>query len=164
MYKKSQGTAAKLVYMGHVLTENRHGLILDALVTPATGTAERDAALTMLGDRPTRGHRTVGADKNYDTRAFVRDTRALGVTPHVAQFPDTPHRQSALDARTTRHAGYDVSQRKRKLVEQVFGWMKTIGMLRKLRHRGGPLVDWLFTFAAATYNLVRLRTLLAQPA
>jgi IS5 family transposase len=164
LYKKADGTAAKLAYLGHVLMENRHGLIVDALVTPATGTAERDAALTMLADRPARTGVTVGGDKLYDHRAFVHGARALGVTPHVAQFPDTPHRGSAIDGRTTRHRGYDMSQRKRKLVEQAFGWMKTVGLLRKLRHRGGPLVHWIFTFAAATYNLVRLRTLLAQPA
>jgi transposase len=164
LYKKAQGTAAKLVYLGHVLTENRHGLIVDALVPPATGTAEREAALTMLGDLPDRAGRTVGGDKNYDTRAFVQDTRALGVPPHVAQFPETPHRGSAIDGRTTRHPGYALSHRTRKLVEQAFGRMKTIGLLRKRRHRGGPLVHWIFTFAAATYNLVRLRTLLVQPA
>jgi transposase len=163
LYKKSTGSEAKLAYLGHLLTENRHGLIVDALVTPATGTAERDAALTMLGDRPRGRHRTVGGDKNYDTRDFVRHTRELAVTPHVAQYPETDRRGSAIDGRTTRHAGYEISQRKRKLVEQAFGWMKTIGLLRKLRHRGGPLVHWVFTFGAATYNLVRLRRLLTQP-
>jgi transposase len=164
LYKKSHGSEAKLAYLGHLLTENRHGLIIDALVTAATGTAERDAALTMLGDLSDGNRITVGGDKNYDTRDFVRDTRAMGVTPHVAQFPETERRGSAIDGRTTRHVGYEISQRKRKLVEQAFGWMKTIGMLRKLRHRGGPLVNWIFTFAAATYNLIRLRTLMAQPA
>jgi transposase len=164
LYKKSTGREAKLAYLGHLLTENRYGLIVDALVTPATGTAERDAALTMLGDLPRGRRRTIGGDKHYDTRDFVRDTRKLGVTPHVAQYPETDRRGSAIDGRTTRHAGYAISQRKRKLVEQAFGWMKTIGLLRKLRHRGGPLVHWVFTFAAATYNLVRLRRLLTQPA
>jgi transposase len=160
LFKKSTGSAARLVYMGHLVTENRHGLIVDALVTPATGTAEREAAVTMLEDLPDADRITVGADKNYDTRDFVRQTRALGVTPHVAQYPETPHRGSAIDGRTTRHPGYGLSQRKRKLVEQAFGWMKTIGLMRKLRHRGGPLVNWVFTFAAATYNLVRLRRLI----
>jgi transposase len=164
LYKKSAGTEAKLAYLGHLLTENRHGLIVDALVTPATGTAERDAAMTMLSDLPSGRRRTIGGDKNYDTRAFVREARELGVTPHVAQYPETERRGSAIDGRTTRHAGYAISQRKRKLVEQAFGWMKTVGLLRKLHHRGGPLVHWIFTFAAATYNLVRLRRLLAQPA
>ena len=164
LYKKSTGSEAKLAYLGHLLTDNRHGLIVDALVTAATGMAERDAALTMLGDRPEGDRLTVGGDTNYDTRDFVRLTRAIGVTPHVAQYPETPRRGSAIDGRTTRHAGYAISQRKRKLVEQAFGWMKTIGLLRKLHHRGGPRVNWIFTFAAATYNLVRLRTLLTQPA
>ena len=164
LYKKSSGSEAKLAYLGHLLMENRHGLIVDALVTAATGTAEREAALTMLGDLPDRGRVTVGGDKNYDTRDFVHHTREMRITPHVAQYPETARRGSAIDGRTTRHAGYEISQRKRKLVEQAFGWMKTVGLLRKLHHRGGPLVDWIFTFHAAAYNLVRLRTLLAQPA
>jgi transposase len=164
LYKKSSGSEARLVYLGHLLTENRHGLVVDACVTTATGTAEREAALTMLADLPDGGRKTLGGDKNYDTREFVRDTRDLGVTPHVAQYPDTTRRGSALDGRTTRHAGYEISQRKRKLVEQAFGWMKTVGLLRKLHHRGNPLVNWVFTFHAAAYNLVRLRTLLARPA
>jgi transposase len=163
LYKKSTGSEAKLCYLGHLLTENRHGLIVDARVTAATGTAERDAALTMLGDLPDGGRITVGGDKNYDTRDFVRSTREMRVTPHVAQYPETDRRGSAIDERTTRHAGYEMSQRKRKLVEQAFGWMKTIGPLRKLHHRGDRLVNWNFTFAAAAYNLVRLRTLLAEP-
>jgi len=164
LYKKSSGGEAKLAYLAHLLTENRNGLIVDALVTPATGTAERDAALTLLDDLPAGRRRTVGSDKNYDTLDFVRQTRAMGVTPHVAQYTATPRRRSAIDGRTTRHTGYAMSQRKRKLVEQAFGWMKTIGGMRKLHHRGGPLVNWLFTFAAAAYNLVRLRRLLIQPA
>ena len=125
--------------------------------------AERDAALAMLGALPAGGRVTVAGDANYDTRDFVRHTRDMGITPHVAPYPETPHRGSAIDARTTRHHGYEISQRKRKLVEQAFGWMKTVGLLRKLHHRGGPLVDWIFTFHAAAYNLVRLRRLLAQP-
>lgn len=164
LYKKSSGSEAKLAYLGHLLMENRHGLIVDALVTAATGTAERDAALLMLGELPDGDRVTVGGDKNYDTRDFVHTSREMGVTPHVAQYPETDRRGSAIDGRTTRHAGYDVSQRKRKLVEQAFGWMKTVGLLRKLHHRGGPLVEWVFTFHAAAYNLVRLRTLLARPA
>jgi transposase len=164
LYKKSSGSEARLAYLGHLLMENRHGLIVDAVVTAASGTAERDAALTMLGDLPEGDRITVGGDKNYDTRDFVRDTREMRVTPHVAQYPDTERRSSAIDGRTTRHPGYAISQQKRKLVEQAFGWMKTVGLLRKLHHRGGPLVEWVFTFQAAAYNLVRLRTLLAQPA
>jgi transposase len=163
LYKKSSGSEAKLAYLGHLLTENRHGLIVDTLVTAATGTAERDAALMMLGDLPEGGRITAGGDKNYDTRDFIQYLREMGITPHVAQYPDTARRGSAIDGRTTRHPGYEISQRKRKLVEQAFGWMKTIGPLRKLHHRGGLLVNWNFTFAAAAYNLVRLRTLLANP-
>jgi transposase len=164
LFKKTSGGEAKLAYLGHLLMENRHGLIVDALVTPATGTAEREAALTMLAELPDGGRITVAGDKNYDTRDFVRSSRELGVTPHVAQYPDTACRHSAIDGRTTRHSGYAVSQRKRKLVEQAFGWMKTVGGLRKLHHRGGALVDWIFTFAAAAYNIVRLRRLLAATA
>jgi transposase len=163
LYKKATGAEAKLAYLGHLLMENRNGLIVDARVTAATGTAERDAALTMLGDLPDGRCITVGGDANYDTRDFVRHTREMGVTPQVTQYPETDRRGSAIDARTTRHSGYEISQRKRKLVEQAFGWMKTVGLLRKLHHRGGPLVDWIFTFHAAAYNLVRLRRLLAQP-
>jgi transposase len=163
LFKKTSGSEAKLAYLGHLLMENRHGLIVDALVTAATGTAERDAAVVMLGERPNGRRITVAGDKNFDTRDFVRSSRAMGVTPHVAQFPDTGRRRSAIDRRTTRHPGYDISQRKRKLVEQAFGWMKTVGVLRKLHHRGRPRVDWIFTFHAAAYNLVRLRRLLAQP-
>lgn len=163
LYKKSTGAEAKLAYLGHLLMENRNGLIVDAMVTAATGMAERDAAVTMLGDLPGGGRITVSGDANYDTRDFVRHTREMDVTPHVTQYPETARRGSAIDARTTRHPGYEISQRKRKLVEQAFGWMKTVGLLRKLHHRGGPLVDWIFTFHAAAYNLVRLRRLLARP-
>jgi len=143
-----------MAYLGHVLMENRHGLIVNACATAATGTAEREAAVIMLPTGTRR--RTLGADKNYDVASFVALVRAAGITPHVAQKV----RFTAIDERTTRHAGYQISQRKRKLVEQAFGWMKTVGLLRKLRHRGGALIDWIFTFTAAAYNLVRLRTLL----
>ena len=164
LYKKANGQESKLAYLGHVLTENRHGLIIDALVTHATGTAERDAAGAMVADLPATRRATVAGDKNYDTKGFVQLLRDLGVTPHVAQYPETPHRGSAIDGRTTRHPGYEVSQRKRKLVEQCFGWMKTVGLLRKLRHRGGARVNWTFIFTAAAYNLVRMRKLIEQPA
>ncbi len=164
LYKKATGHEAKLAYLGHLLTENRHGLIIDAAVTVASGTAERDATIRMLGDLPrTTQRRTVGADKLFDTRAWVAAVRALGITPHVAQYV-RPRGGSAIDARTTRHPGYAVSQRKRKLIEQVFGWMKTVGLFRKLRHRGQPLVAWMFSFGAAAYNLVRWRNLRARPA
>jgi len=158
LYKKARGREARLGYLGHVLMEHRSGLIVRATVTPADGYGERDAALTMLEGVP--GHRriTVAADKGYDTRDFVANVRALHATPHIAQ--QTKGRRSAIDGRTTRHVGYAISQRKRKLVEQGFGWMKTVGGLRKLRHRGGRLVTWVFTFTAAAYNIVRLRRLL----
>lgn len=160
LYKKAAGREAKLAYLGHLLTENRHGFIVDTAVTEATGTAEREAAIAMLSELPLTTQRvTVGGDTNFDTRAWVATMRAMQITPHVAQFPETPHRGSAIDGRTTRHAGYALSQRKRKLVEQAFGWMKTVGLLRRLRHRGGGLVDWIFSFTAAAYNLVRWRNL-----
>lgn len=156
--KKGPGREAKLAYVGEVLMENRHGLVIDACVVTATGTAERDAATDLLQALPARPA-TVGGDKAYDTRAWVETARALGVTPHVAQAP-----HSAIDARTTRHPGYPVSQRHRKRIEEVFGWMKTVGGLRKLRHRGTARVEWHFLFVAAAYNLVRLRTLMRVPA
>ena len=162
LYKKAQGRAAQLGYLGHVLLEHRSGLIVDAMVTPADGHGERDAALVMLERRPGRHRLTVAADKGYDMRDFVTNLRAMTVTPHVAQH--TRRRRSAIDERTTRHPGYAISQQKRKLVEQGFGWMKTIGGLRKLRHRGGPLVNWIFTFTAAAYNIVRMRRLLPMTA
>ncbi len=157
LYKKGRGYEAKLSYLGHVTMENRNGLVIDARLTPATGTAERDAALEMAADIPGRHRVTLGADKGYDTRGFVADLRALGVTPQVAQ--NTTGRRSAIDGRTTRHRGYAISQRTRKRVEEVFGWMKTIGLLRKTRHRGVARIGWMFLFTAAVYNLVRLRTL-----
>lgn len=162
LYKKARGREAHLGYLGHVLMENRHGLLVDALVTLATGTAERDAALVMISRRPGAHRITVGADKAYDTRDEVRTLRELHATPHVAQF--TTGRRSAIDGRTTHHPGYAVSQQKRKLVEQAFGWLKTIALLRKVRHRGGGRVEWTFTFAAAAYNLVRMRRLIGEAA
>jgi transposase len=163
LYKKAVGREAKLGYLAHLLTENRHGVIVDTAVTSATGTAERDAALAMLGELPLTARRiTVGGDKNFDAAAWVGAVRRMGITPHVAQ--NRNGRRSAIDDRTTRHPGYAVSQQRRKLVEQPFGWMKTVGLLRKLRHRGGRLVDWIVSFTAAAYNLVRWRTLIARPA
>jgi transposase len=164
LYKKARGREARLGYLGHVLMEHRSGLIVNATVTPADGYGERDAAVVMIGTLRGRRRITVAADKAYDTRDFVANLRAMHVTPHVAQYRESPHRASALDGRTTRHAGYAISQQKRKLVEQGFGWMKTVGGLRKLRHRGGPLVTWIFTFTAAAYNIVRLRRLLLATA
>ena len=156
--RKGSGKEAKLSYSGHVLMENRHGLVAEAEVLQANGTAERDAALVMMeaipGDHPV----TVGADKNYDTKDFVAEVRNLKATPHVTQNVHE-RRRSAIDGRTTRHAGYVISQKKRHRIEEIFGWMKTVGGMRKLRHRGLPLVGWMFTFAAAAYNLVRMRNL-----
>jgi transposase len=159
LYKKAKGQEAKLAYLGHVLMENRHGLVVDTRVTQATGTAEREAALAMAEAIPGQQRVTLGADKNYDTRDCVHELRELRVTPHVAQ--NTSGRSSAIDGRTTRHPGYAISQRKRKCVEEIFGWLKTVGLLRKVRHRGAARVGWMFTFAAAVYNLVRMRTLAA---
>jgi transposase len=156
--RKGPGREAKLSYAAHVLMENRHGFIIDTAVTPADGYAEIDAALTMLSALPATGRVTVAGDKGYDTRRFVRTCRQMGITPHVAQKTS----QSAIDGRTTGTPGYAISQQRRKRVEEAFGWMKTVGLLRKLRHRGGPLVHWVFTFAAAAYNLVRLRTLVMR--
>ena len=162
LYKKAVGREAKLGYLAHLLTENRHGLIVDTAVTAASGTAERDAAIAMLGELPLTARRlTVAADKAYDIRAWVAAVRRMRITPHVAQN-EFGCGGSAIDARTTRHAGYRWSHRKRKLIEQAFGWLKTVALLRKLRHRGGRLVDWIFTFGAAAYNLVRWRNLIAQ--
>jgi len=164
LYKKAVGREAKLGYLGHLLTENRHGFIVDTAVTAASGTAERDAAIVMLGELPLTARRiTVAGDKAYDTRAWVAAVRRMGITPHVAQN-EFGYGGSAIDARTTRHPGYRWSHRKRKLVEQAFGWLKTVALFRKLRHRGGRLVDWQFSFGAAAYNLVRWRTLVAQHA
>jgi len=156
--RKGQGKEAKLSYAGHVLLDNRHGLVANVCATAATGTAERDAAQLLLAASAPPPRSTVGGDKGFDVRSFVAAVRALQITPHVAQKATG----TAIDGRTTRHAGYAISQQKRKLIEQVFGWMKTVGGLRKLRHRGGALVDWIVTFTAATYNLIRLRTLLAR--
>ncbi len=157
--RKGKAQEAKLFYTGHVLMENRNGLAVAGCVIPASGHAERAAALALLGEREGRERVTLGADKGYDTRDFVAAVRLLGVTPHVAQ--NTTNRASAIDGRTTRHPGYGVSQRRRKRVEEIFGWLKTVGLMRKTRHRGTRRVDWMFTFALAAYNLVRIRTLTA---
>jgi hypothetical protein len=159
LYKKAKGQEAKLCYLGHVLMENRHGFVVDTQLTQATGTAEREAALAMAEEIPGQHRVTLGGDRNYDTQAFVSDLREVQVTPHVAQH--TTGRTSAIDGRTTRHPGDAISQRKRKQVEEIFGWLKTVGLLRKTRHRGMARVGWMFTFAAAVYNLVRMRTLVA---
>src|SRR5665811_971338 len=159
--RKGSGKEARLCYAGHTLIENRHGLIVAAELTQASGSAEREAGLRLLEkERARRGGRmSVGADKGYDVKGFVAGVRELHVTPHVAR----KKRGSAIDGRTTRHEGYAVSLRRRKLIEEGYGWMKDIGGLRKLRHRGKAKVTAIFTFTCAAYNLVRLRTLLAEP-
>jgi len=154
LFKKAKGHEAKLAYLGEVLMENRHGLVVDACVVPATGTGERDAATSLIAGLPRR-RVTIGGDKGYDTHGFVETLRALEATPHLAQ----KQKSRTLDGRTTRHPGYAISQRARKQIEEIFGWMKTVGGLRKLRHRGGGRVNWQFLLAAAAYNLVRMRTL-----
>ena len=155
LYRKGYGKEAKLSYMGHVLMENRHGLAVDGRLTQATGRAEWEAALEMAEDVPGRHRVTLGADKGYDMPGVVASFRSLRVTPHVAN----KRSGSAIDDRTTRHGGYETSQRKRKLVEPIFGWIKVVAGLRKTRHRGREKVGWMFIFALAGYNLVRMRNL-----
>ncbi len=161
--RKSEGKESKLSYSGNLLVENRNGLIMKAEVFAANGTAERDAALVMLEQIPGGKQVTVGGDKGFDTRDFVAECRHLGVTPHVAQNLGR-RGGSAIDGRTTHYPGYRHSQRKRKRIEECFGWLKTIALLRKVRHRGVCKVDWIFTFACAAYNLVRIRNLATVPA
>jgi transposase len=161
-YRKGAGRAAKLCDQGHVLMENRHGLAIDGGLTAANGYGERAAAREMVGPWA-QGHRVrLGADKAYATRDFVEALRGLQVTPHVAQ--NTSNRSSAIDGRTTRHAGYEVSQQKRKRIEGIFGGLKTVGLLRQTRHRGRRRVGWMFVFSLAVYNLVRIRNLTEQAA
>lgn len=155
---KKGSTGAKLVHHGHVMTENRNGLVMAAEVTISTGTCEVEAASRLIQERPTEGNATVGGDKLFDNATFVKNARANGVTPHVAKN-EYGNVSSNIDNRTTRHKGYEISQRRRKMVEEVFGWMKTVGLLRKTRHRGTRLVGWMFEFAAAIYNLIRMRNL-----
>jgi transposase len=158
--RKSGTHEAKLAYCGNVLIENRNGLVVDAELRMCSGTAERDAARMMIGSLEGSAAVTVGADKGYDTKDFVKDLREMNATPHVAQNLKRPG-GSAIDGRTTRHAGYQISQMKRKRIEEVFGWLKTVGLLRKTRHRGLFRAGWVFTFAATAYNLVRMRNLLS---
>lgn len=157
LFKKSAGKEAKMCYQGHAVMENRNGLIVNGTITQASGTAEREAAAEMVAELTNGRRKTVGGDKAYDTKDFVEDLRALKVTPHVAQ--NTSNRSSAIDGRTTRHEGYKISLKVRKRIEEAFGWIKTLGNLRKTRHRGVPKVDWYFTLTIAAYNLVRMRNL-----
>ncbi len=161
LFRKGPGKEAKLCHMGHLMTENRNGLIVDARLTEANGTAERTTALEMVDDNAPPGS-SIGADKGYDTKDFVAGCRERGCVPHVAQ--NTTNRRSAIDGRTTRHPGYTLSMQKRKQIEEPFGWIKTVGGLRKTRHRGSELVEWFFVLTASAYNLVRLPKLLASAA
>jgi transposase len=163
LYRKGRRKEAKLCFMGHALMENRNGLIVAATATRASGHAERLAALHLIkphADRPRPV--TLGGDKGFDARDFVDELREINVTPHVAQ--NLSGRRSAIDGRTTRHPGYDVSLRIRKRIEEAFGWAKTVAGMRKARHRGLPKIDWQFTFAMAAYNLIRLPKLLGATA
>ena len=157
--RKGKGKESKLSYAGHVLMENRHGLAVNCCVTQATGRAEPEAALAMVEEIPGWRRVTLGADKGYDRKELVQQMREHRVTPHFAR-----KETSIIDQRTTRHPGYVISQRKRKRVEEIFGWLKTVGGLRKTRHRGVARVDWIFCFALAAYNLVRMRNLLRATA
>jgi transposase len=158
LFRKGAGKEAKLCHMGHLMMENRNALIVDARLTEANGTAERTTALDMIDDN-TRPGSTVGGDKNYDTADFVQGCRERGCTPHVSQ--NNTNRRSAIDARTTRHPGHRISTVKRKQIEEAFGWIKTVGGLRKTRHRGRSLVEWFFVLTATAYNLVRIPKILA---
>jgi transposase len=159
LYKKSRGSGAKLCYLGHVEMENRNGLAVNSRLTQAHGRAEPNAALEIVEEIAGLGRVTLGADKGYDRKEFVQELRDHNVTPHIAQ-----KQHSAIDQRTSRHGGYVISQTKRKRVEEIFGWLKTVGGLRKTRHRGVARVGWMFTLALAAYNLVRMRNLLPAPA
>ena len=166
LYRKANGAESKLAYLGHVLMDNRHGLVSAVRLTRAHGKAEREAAVAMIAARVAGGRQpkkriTVGADKGFDTKDTVRDWRGLGATPHVAQI--TKQHPSAIDGRTTRHVGYAMSQKVRKRIEEVFGWMKTVGLVRQTKMRGVARVGWMFAFTAAAYNLVRLRRLMPLP-
>ena len=166
LFRKGDGQASQLCFIGHVRMENRNGLAVGTELTRAAGSAERLAALAMT-ENLAAGHKTLGADKGYDTQDFVMELRELGVTPHVAQNAyqtQTARRRSAIDGRTTRHEGYLVSQKKRKRIEEIFGWLKTIGGQRQTRFRGLDRVKMAFTFALAAYNLIRMPKLMAKTA
>ena len=156
---------AKLAFLGHALMENRCGLLVDACLTQANGHAERLAALAIIephADRPVAV--TLGADKGYDAADFVNELRTMAVRPHVAQNTTRHRGRSAIDARTTRHAGYAASQRVRKRIEEAFGWMKSVGGMRRPMLRGTDRVGWAFTLVAAAYNLIRLPKLIGTAA
>lgn len=167
LYRKADGRESRLCFMGHVLMENRNGLVVDAMLTEATGTAEREAALAMLDRRKAARRITLGADKAYDITDFVADLRDRKVTPHIAVQGTVSKtgkvRKTAIDGRTLRHAGYQISQRIRKRIEEIFGWVKKPGGLAKVKVRGRPRADAVFTLTAVAYNLVRLPKLIAPP-
>jgi len=162
LYRKG-GQETLLGFLGHLIIENRNGLVVTAQVSRATGTAERDTALEMVNGICGTKRITLGGDKAYDTKDFVEELRQRNVTPHVAENI-CRNRHSAIDKRTTRHPGYEISQKKRKRIEEVFGWMKTVGLMKQTRYRGTDRVGWMFTFAAAAYNLIRIRNLTAATA
>ncbi len=155
--RKGKGKESRLSYSGHQLTENRHGLIVDATLTTTTGMAEREAAIDMISRLPGTDRKTLGADKGYDAVGFVEACRSNEATPHVAQ-----KKYSALDQRTTRHPGYPQSLKRRKMDKERFSWMKDFGLLRKLRHRGLAKVGWIFKFTAAACNIVMMRRLMEE--
>jgi IS5 family transposase len=160
LFRKGLGKEAKLCFMGHLLTENRNGLVVQTSLSQASGTAEREAALAMLEGVPGNHRITLGADKNYDVHSFVAEARALRVTAHVAQ--NVTNRRSAIDRRTTRHVGYEISQRVRKRIEEAFGWAKYVGPLRKTKFRGLARVNFQSLLTFSGYNLIRMRNLLAE--
>lgn len=159
IYRKGKGKESKLAYMGHVLMENRNGLVVDAELTLCSGTAERDTAFKMAKKIPGKHRKTIGADKNYDTQDFTNKLKSQKITPHVAQ---KTHCKSGIDGRITHHSGYEISQRKRKRVEEIFGWLKTVGGLRKTKFRGRDKVGWMYLFSLSVYNLVRMKNLVEE--
>jgi transposase len=160
LFTKSRGQSARLSFMGHVLMENRNGLAVDARLSQASGRAETDAAFEMAS--VLRPGATIGADKGYDRDGHTENLRQINIKSHAAQNLHARRHSSALDCRTTRHEGYQVSQRKRKRIEEIFGWLKTIGLLRRPMYRGKRRLDWVFSFALSAYNLIRIRNLCAQ--
>lgn len=163
LYTKAAGQTAKLSYMGHVVMENRNGLAVASEVTQAGYHAEAEAALEMAETISGKGRKTLGADKHYDQESFCEKLRKQGITPHVAQNVHSRRRTSYVDGRATRHKGYDISLRKRKLVEEIFGWLKTIGLIRRPHFRGKRKIRFVFTFALAVYNLLRISNLILEP-
>jgi transposase len=160
LYRKSLNQEPRLSFAAHLLTENLNGLVVMSSVTQADGFAERETAKAMIGQIAPRKRRvTIAADKNYDTLGFTKAMRELNVTPHVTQNTTKKGRRSSIDGRTTRHNSYAVSQKFRKRIEEVFGWLKTVGLFRKTRYRGVRKIDWHFTLAVTAYNLVRMRNL-----